>query len=142
MKKIYFAYGSNMSSQRMCERIPGAKSVGTAYLMNKMVVFNKKGSDGSGKANLIDKPEHEIWGVWGALYEIDSADFKKLDGIEGGYSRVCLTAYKNKNKKITVETYMSDKTADNLEVDDSYKQKLIDGAVEHELPEDYIEYLR
>jgi len=65
-----------MSRERLREpgRAPSAKPLGRAKLPNKRLVCNKKSTDCSGKANLIDSAEDTVWGV---LYEIDSADAER-----------------------------------------------------------------
>lgn len=57
----YFAYGSNMSVSRLQSRITIEEDVGAAYLEGWQMVFNKRGRDGSGKANLIANPDFVTW---------------------------------------------------------------------------------
>ena len=51
--QIYYAYGSNMSSARLVERVPGARTLGPAQLEQWRLLCTKPGADGSGKVNLI-----------------------------------------------------------------------------------------
>ncbi len=71
-RDLYFAYGSNMTSARLRARIPSARSVGAARIDGRRLVCNKRGRDGSGKANLCASPGGEAWGV---VYEVDAADW-------------------------------------------------------------------
>ena len=71
----YFAYGSNMSSLRLRERIPSARSLGAARLAGWRLAPNKRGRDGSGKANLVVDANSVVWGV---LYQLVAADWPRL----------------------------------------------------------------
>ncbi len=73
---LYLTYGSNMSKQRILRRIPSARFVGTGYLDGWRVDFNKRSSDGSGKANLIEAKGSEAGGV---VYELEPEDLQRLD---------------------------------------------------------------
>jgi gamma-glutamylcyclotransferase (GGCT)/AIG2-like uncharacterized protein YtfP len=138
MKIVYFAYGSNMDSEQMKKRVRSATLVGRARLANKRVVFNKRSMDGSGKANLIDSFGKEVWGV---LYKFDSSEASRLDEAEGGYTRERHQVRIEKGDSIEAEIYVSTKLTDNPVAYESYKSRVIKGAQEHGLPEDYIAYL-
>lgn len=79
----YFAYGSNMSENRMEERVGGQyRILGKARLMRYKLVFNKQSSKNplNGFANVMEAPESIVEGV---LYEVSEAGMLKLDGNEG-----------------------------------------------------------
>lgn len=137
-KILYFAYGSNMSSQRFMRRIESAKAIEIAYLKDRKVLFNKQGVDGSGKANLIDAPGEVTWGV---LYEIENKDLIKLDRIEGGYERTSVQVWRISGEEVSVVSYISKNLTDDPAAYDWYKDLLIKGAREHNLPQEYIDYL-
>lgn len=69
--RLYFAYGSNMSSEQVLERKLKMTVVGTARLINYKLMFNKKSKkDNSvGFANIIP-----FWGseVHGVVYDISN----------------------------------------------------------------------
>ena len=138
MSITYFAYGSNMLTERLISRISSAQVIGTAYLTGKRVVFNKLSIDGSGKANLIESPADIAWGV---LFNIEQKDFLKLDRIEGGYERVEITSIQNNGKEEECVTYISSKLTDDPRAYKSYKKIIIQGAKENYLPEEYISCL-
>jgi hypothetical protein len=48
---VYFAYGSNMSTARLRERMPSCKPLGTATLPGHALRFHKRSTDKSGKCN-------------------------------------------------------------------------------------------
>jgi cation transport regulator ChaC len=139
MTILYFAYGSNMLSSRIKKRVASAKAIGRAALYDWCVTFSKKSKDGSGKANLFQKTGFI---TWGCLYEIDVNEISKLDKAEKGYVRTKMIVMKDDKKTAEAETYISDNLTDNPIAFDSYKQMLTSGAVEHNLPIEYILYLQ
>lgn len=139
MKVMYFAYGSNMCTRRLKGRIPSAKPLGRAKLPNKRLVCNKRSKDGSGKANLLDSTGDIVWGV---LYELELADLEKLDRIERGYKRIVLKVITDQEDQIEAYVYVSSDLMDNARPYNWYKQLMIEGACEHQLPGSYIKYLQ
>lgn len=137
-KVRYFAYGSNMLNSQMKRRLPSARPIGIAWLDNKRMVCNKRGRDGSGKANLIESVGSITWGV---LYEVDQRDLPKLDAIEGGYRRITLSVRDGNDVPVRAETYVADLTTNDATAFESYKRRLIAGAREHGLPNAYVAYL-
>ena len=135
---LYFAYGSNMSSERFRSRGASAKLVGPAFLKNKRVVFNKLSRDGSGKANFMESPGDVAWGV---LYEIDAQDLDKLDKIEGGYERVTVQVCRADKNVFEAIAYISTNLTDDPRACKWYKEIILSGARENNLPQDYIAYL-
>lgn len=139
MTLFYFAYGSNMLSSRLTERVTSAIVIGRASLYDWCVIFSKKSNDGSGKANLFYRPS---WVTWGVLYEIRVDEISKLDNLEKGYIRRLVKVKRDNGEMTEAETYSSDSLIDIPIAFDSYKEILIRGAVEHSLPAEYIQYLQ
>lgn len=86
-RKLYFAYGSNMSPARLGARLESVDKRGQAELAGHRLSFHKSGSDGSGKCDI---PRCDGSRVLGVLYGVATADFAVLDRIEGvgcGYER-------------------------------------------------------
>ena len=139
MKRVlYFAYGSNMLSKRLRSRIGFVNTLGLAFLKDRKVVFNKRGKDGSGKANLVQSPG-DI--TWGALYEINVEGLDKLDKLESGYARVNIQVWLPGNNMVEAVTYISDNLTNDPRPYKWYKEIVLSGAREHNLPQDYIAYL-
>jgi gamma-glutamylcyclotransferase len=138
MPVLYFAYGSNMSGARLRSRIASAEVVGPAFLKDMEMLFNKRGSDGSGKANLVESPGGVTWGV---LWKISPRDLDTLDKVEGGYDRVAVQAWKSDGNVVGAVTYVSGRLSDDPRAYEWYKEIVIAGAREHDLPRDYIAYL-
>lgn len=137
-KKDYFAYGANMSTGWLKRCVPSAKPLGHAKLLDKRLVCNKESIDGSGKANLANSLGDAVWGV---LYEIDLAELAKLDRVEGGYTRVSLEVITNQGSSIKAYVYISCKLTDDARPYDWYKELMIKGAREHQLPAPYVKFL-
>ncbi len=76
----YFAYGSNVAPERMKERKVKFKSRERGGLRGWKLVFNKRGMDGTGKAN-IEREEGGV--VEGALYLLKKEELEKLYPYEG-----------------------------------------------------------
>lgn len=135
----YFAYGSNMQTEHLNRFAPSARQIGRARLPDKVLVCNKASQDGSGKANLMPSCGDVVWGV---LFEIASAELEALDKAEGGYERVDVQVWDEQTQPVAAQTYVST----NLTIDpvsyDWYTKLIIEGASEHRLPDNYIDYLK
>lgn len=138
MRVLYFAYGSNMLSEHLRSRITFLNVVGRASLKGKRMVFNKRSKDGSGKANLVESPGSVTWGV---LYEINAQDLETLDRIEGGYERVAVRVRKLNGSEVEAVTYISEDLTNDSRPYEWYRNLLLSGAREHDLPQDYIAYV-
>lgn len=130
---IYFAYGSNMSTKRLCERIPDARSIGIAVLKDYEFMCNKKSKDGSSKGNIAPLKDAFTWGV---IFELPDTAITILDKAEGGYTRNTVTVLVG-GKEMECETYISQEITTEQPYD-WYLNYIIEGAREHGLPEDYV----
>ena len=77
---LYFAYGSNMFQKQMLERCPTSVFVCKDHVEGYSLVFNKKGLDKTGKANII---LDDTGVVYGAVYRVNEFDTYQLDEYEG-----------------------------------------------------------
>lgn len=136
---MYFAYGSNMHTKRLRSHVPSATVIGPAKLLDKRLVFNKKSSDGSGKANVVDSPDDLVWGV---LFEVDSTELAALDLAEGGYERTSLEVWTPDGNPVVGQVYASTQLTPNPLPYDWYKTLVVAGASEHQLPREYLDYLQ
>lgn len=135
MTTLYFAYGSNLKISRMRRRIPSARVVGPARLPGRSLALDKRGADGSGKANLVEDP---AGCVWGALYAIERAHWEQLDRFEPGYERVAVEVLAPGDAALAAQTYVAvRRTRDPLPFD-WYKRLLVEGAREHRLPDGWV----
>lgn len=138
---IYFAYGSNMLTARLRERMPSCQPCGVATLPGHTLRFHKRSKDGSGKCNALATGDGDS--VIGVLFSFDPAERAALDKAEGvgnGYERAIVTIINGEGHRRKVLTYL----ADGGHVDDAlkpyswYKALVLAGAAEHDLPDDYV----
>jgi gamma-glutamylcyclotransferase (GGCT)/AIG2-like uncharacterized protein YtfP len=141
---LYFAYGSNLSSERIHQpdRAPSARVVGAASLSGHRLAWHKRGADGSGKCTVC-RTASRADGVWGVVWEIDAGDVARLDAAEGpGYERVEVEVA-TANQRMNVFTYLarSSHVDATLRPADWYRALVVAGAREHGLPASWIRAL-
>jgi hypothetical protein len=139
----YFAFGSNMLTERLRARCPSAHPIGTGYAEGYRVRFSKRSGDGSGKATLVRAAGHNAFGV---LFTIAAPDVVALDKSEGeGYLRDDLFEITHfpVGHRLTAATYHARSTAisEGLQPYDWYLNLILAGARQHELPGEYVEML-
>jgi gamma-glutamylcyclotransferase len=141
----YFAYGSNMLSQRLQARCKSASVSCIASVSGYRLALSKMSRDGSGKATIVADPTSRVCGV---VFNISSEDATELDRIEWrgkGCERVELTALTHpEGSSITVTAYIAheDFIDPGLKPYDWYRDLIVMGAQEHNLPADYVATLR
>lgn len=142
---MYFAYGSNMLTSRLTaqDRAPSAVKVGIGFLDCRRLTFDKLSQDGSGKCD-AEWTEKDSDRVYGVIFTIKSKDEEKLDKAEGlnnGYKKESVTVFTN-DGSVNAVTYIATKKETVLRPYRWYKALTVAGAVEHNLPRNYIEWLR
>jgi gamma-glutamylcyclotransferase (GGCT)/AIG2-like uncharacterized protein YtfP len=138
VQAIYFAYGSNLSTARLVRRVPSATAIGRARLDGFRLTTDKRGRDGTAKANLARDPA--AW-VWGALYALDPAHWPDLDRCEGGYARMEVSVEIGGGRIRMAWTYASDVVAERPLLLPEYKAHIVTGAREHGLPAEWLALL-
>ncbi len=139
---LYFAYGSNMSVKRLRARISSARVVCTAFLPGHELKFHKHGDDDSAKCDAA-----EVGGpaeVIGVVYDIHSADKAVLDKIEGvgcGYEQKTVAVVTEVGLPLEAVTYYATRINPDLKPFAWYKEHVLRGAREHDLPDHYIEMI-
>ena len=107
----YFAYGSNMLTERLQDRVSSAKNPRPLALRGHRLRFHKKSSDCSGKCNIVETAcDGDV--VHGALYEVEDAQMSALDAFEGvghGYRRDEITVSLD-GTTMTASVYVAEKT--------------------------------
>lgn len=138
-----FAYGSNMSTRRLCARTPSAKPLGVACLSGHRLSWHKVGVDGSAKCDILEtgQPGDLVWGV---LYRIPMVEKVLLDQAEGlgrgyEYKVVDVTGAAG---PVTAGAYYATDVDALLQPYDWYLGHVVAGAVEHGLPASYQDALR
>jgi gamma-glutamylcyclotransferase len=142
-KILYFAYGSNMLTKRLQERAPSAKPVGIGYVMEHHLRWHKKGRDGSGKCDIFftGDQDHQVHGV---LFEISGAEKTRLDGIEGlnrGYDEKMVEII-TVSGLVSAVTYYARVIDERLRPYEWYKRYVVEGAIEYDFPEIYVQELK
>lgn len=139
----YFAYGSNLCSARLQQRVPSANFICPGKLGGYRLRFNKIGLDGSGKGN-IQQTECVEDVVWGGVFEIDRSEMASLDSAESlgvGYHHQHLNVLTPQGQ-ITALTYIAMLKDDHLRPFHWYKAYIVQGALACGLPEAYIQQLK
>ena len=136
----YFAYGSNMHSQRLGRRLGRIGRLGVYALAEHLLRFHKVGKDGSGKCDAFHTGKAAD-AVWGVLYEIDMGDEATLDRIEGlgvGYHKAQVRLADAAGASAAAFTYRAIRINATLRPFAWYKRHVLEGAREAGLPADYI----
>lgn len=81
----YFAYGSNLVTERMRERGAPFTAARPALLRGHRLVFDKRGFDGAARANVVPAPDRQVHGV---VYELEDGGLEALKGFASGYDLV------------------------------------------------------
>ena len=137
----YFSYGSNMSIRRFCLRVPSASHIGTGILRKHELRFHKVSSkDGSAKCDvqLTGNPDHQAYGV---VYRIAEAEKPGLDQAEGlgfGYEQKDVVLEMAGGALLQAFCYYATETNPHLKPLDWYKEHVLRGARENNLPEAYV----
>lgn len=143
---LIYTYGSNMLFALLKKRVPSCRMVSTGMLNRHWILFNKRGDDGYAKANAFYKGlQSDI--IPGMIYEIDPNEKPILDRIESlgcGYSEKYEWVEAPENARYYVQFYVAMEAwiDHDLATFDWYKEYVVRGAMENNLPEDYIRRLK
>lgn len=140
----YFAFGSNLASPRLLQRIPAASVYCVAKLGEHRLCWRKNDRGQSGKCDIdfTGEPDHLVYGV---IYRMTHADKLELDVYEGtgfGYAHKTVEVVTLQGETIEAFTYYA------LDIDHQqqpfhwYKEHVLRGALEHGLPPHYVEQIR
>ena len=140
---LYFAYGSNMSTPRLQARVPSAQPVCVARLHSHQLRFHKHGRDGSAKCDIAPgvHPDDIVYGV---VFEILTADKPALDHAEGlgkGYEQKTVMVVNDETETLNAFAYYAAHIDATLKPYHWYKEHVLRGALEHQLPNEYLKTL-
>lgn len=138
----YFAYGSNMLTERLQERCPSARARQVAWADKYALAFCKRSRDGSGKATLSACPTAGCR-VFGVVFDLDECKLPELDRAEGAaYDRIddFQVHIVGRREPLRVVTYIANAASidPDLKPYDWYLKLIVAGARQHELPPRYI----
>ncbi len=140
---LYFAYGSNMSFNRLAARTPSARFHGVATLPGYQLKFHKAGRDGSAKCDIVPGQQQSV--VHGVVYRISAIDKTELDRYEGlgkGYDASLMTVFDQDQQALEVNLFVATHTNPRLKPFHWYKQHVLVGATENKLPDHYIRQIQ
>jgi len=137
---LYFAYGSNMLTERLQDRVPSAEPVTAATLPGRTLRFHKRSKDGSGKCTLAPASEDSA-AVHGVLFDFASDDLSALDDAEHrghGYERRRVHP-RTPDGSVDAFAYVAQPAYvdDALRPYDWYRAVVTAGAHQHDLPAAY-----
>lgn len=137
---LYFAYGSNMSTRRIRQRVPSAQPLSVGVLDGHRLAFHKAGRDGSAKCDAVVSEDAGAC-LYGVVYRIDPAHRVHLDAAEGlgkGYQCKTVTLRLADGTRATAFTYCATHIDASLRPYPWYKEHVLRGAREHRLPGPHI----
>ena len=140
MNILYFAYGSNMCTGRLTQRVPSAEPLFVAKLNQHRLTFHKRSNDGSGKGDAEFTGDDNDC-VWGVVFEMPEAEKPKLDQAEGlgyGYREKTVSVVTAAGKTYTPIMYYADNKDVGLRPYSWYLRFVLDGAKQHGLSADYL----
>ena len=139
----YFAYGSNMLTERLraADRCPSAVPISVGSLRGYTLQFWKVSKDGSGKATIVPRGTAAPR-VIGVLFEIDECekgDLDKAEGVGKGYEVLNDVAMRlESDEQVLARTYVGSKLNHDSRPYDWYRALVIAGAIQHGLPSSWI----
>jgi len=140
---FYFAYGSNMLRQRLDARCPHVRLAGVATLADHRLMFDQYSHvDASGKGGIAAASGRVVHGV---LWSLPVRELPALDCAESrgkGYERMQRTVTHENGRSLAVTTYLPLNVRSGLKPWDWYLNLVIAGAEQHDLPDDYVAWIR
>ncbi|XP_068226953.1 gamma-glutamylcyclotransferase-like [Palaemon carinicauda] len=141
---LYFAYGSNLLTERIHINNPSAKKIHVGKLNDYRLDFNYFSQRWQGSAaTIVEDPGNHLYGI---LWEIENEDMANLDmqeGVHQGiYKAVEVDVETLDGEKVKARSYQIIRPLEKDRRPSSvYMDVIIRGAKENGLPEDYIKYL-
>ena len=133
LKRLYFAYGSNLCIRQMNDRCPNNSKIGMGKLKGHRWIITERGY-----ANVVKSSDEDVWGI---IYEISMSDEEKLDVYEG----VSTKCYVKENLDILIDgkiqnclTYVDPTTEEGVPTS-TYANTIDEGLCDSKLPEEYVE---
>ncbi len=140
MSEWYFAYGSNLWMEQVADRtgpiLQGDDRPRLARLPDHRLVFNMQEGPDEVFANIM--PGEDT--VFGVVYRLTHASLDRMDRHEQGYVRMRVRVVLEDGEFIEAVTYVADPAyvAHGGRPSAVYLRRIVLGARQHGLPEDYI----
>jgi hypothetical protein len=134
----YFAYASNLKKSNL-EKSTGSKidNFLDGRLLDYGFRFNVKNADGKARANIIASESED---VFGAIYELENSVKEKLQASEPGYKLIEVNI-ETETGHVPALTFISDADVEDIYPSKEYLKTISEGAKEHKLPEEYLEFI-
>lgn len=135
LRHAYFAYGSNLCARQMADRCPDACDPRPALLADHGWLINERGV-----ATIESRTGKRVYGV---LWSVSARDLATLDTVEGvpvRYRRDRLTVHTDDGP--AVAWVYIDHRVNPGPPRTGYLERVVDGAVQHRLPQTWIDSLR
>lgn len=141
----FFSYGSNLLLEHIKLRTPSVEVIRNHQLDVFELIFNKRSTDGSTKANIHKTGDFRDF-VLGVIQRIALEEKPKLDSAEGLGAGYVLESFPleidGNERKIHYYIAIEEKYFILGKPYDWYLEYVIYGAIENGFPEDYIEGLK
>lgn len=129
-----------MSTPRLIDRVPSAKAVLVARLERHRLKFHKSSKDGSGKCDIeFTNDQNDV--VYGVVFQIlvsDKTELDKKEGLGRGYKEKSVSVVGEDGESVNAVTYYATNIDSSLKPYYWYKEHVVRGAKEHNLPAVYI----
>lgn len=135
LRQAYFAYGSNLCAGQMARRCPEAGDPRPAVLADHGWLINQRGV-----ATIQPLAGHDVHGVLWLISHGDLATLDTAEGIPVRYRRDRLTVH-TADGPSPAWVYI-DHRVNPGPPRSGYLERIIDGAVRHQLPQTWIDFLR
>lgn len=138
----HFAYASNMNRAQLRSRAGEILEERRGRLENYELAFNKKVRGGTAGANIRPAPGKFVEGV---LYKINESAWRNLDRFEGApvhYRRIQVDVKDHDGKTVAAQAFIATKVEKGLHPSSHYLKTILDGAAEHNLPQEYVDSIR
>jgi len=135
----YFAYGSNLDPDRKTLRTGAIRDARRARLRGHRLAFNKRGDDGSAKANIVIDQHSEVWGVAYLCSQEALGQMDRSEGVPTHYRRHAVEVILDNDELIDAVTYIANPNQidDSLKPNPDYLGYILRGMLHHRLPESY-----
>lgn len=145
MSNLIFCYGSNMCVERLSARIGDTELIGLARLPRFVFRMHKRGYDGSAKADArwTGKSTDAMWGVVRRVPGLSKSELDRCEGVGVGYDCTTATAELADGRTKTVYLYTArpDWITVGLPAFCWYREFIVRGAAQHDLPTEYQQQL-
>lgn len=138
MSRMYFGYGSNMDSEQMAQRCPGAEIAGTGVLKDYGFLINQRGYATLRLEGGVETP--------GLLWRISPDHERSLDRYEGWgaglYDKCVRTVTTEEGGTVDALVYIDHRNQTIDAPREGYLERIIAAAETHGLPPEHVRYLK